>query len=170
MNEVVFQIGDQVVYGVHGVCKIIDCTQQMIDRKKRNFYVLEPLSQLGMRIYFPADNPAALEKLHPLIEKEALHALLASDTIRKNCWIADENLRKQRYKELISSGDRVSLLRMIHSLQEHKKTQLSQGRKFHLCDDNFLRDAMKLLDSEFSLVLGLQPEEVGPYITKELNK
>ena len=170
MKKVVYQVGDLVDYGAHGVCRIIDFTQQTIDRKKKDFYVLEPLSQDGMRIYFPADNPAVLDKLRGLLDTEALHQFLSSDEIRECCWIEDENQRKQRYQELISSGDRISLLQMIHTLQEHKKVQLAQGRKFHLCDENFLRDAIKLLDAEFAVVLDIQPEDVGPYIMNELNK
>lgn len=36
--------------------------------------------------------------------------------------------------------------------------------KFYLCDENFLKDAEKLLSAEFTLVLSIQPEEVGAYI------
>lgn len=165
-----FQIGDQVVYGAHGVCKIVDFTQQTVDRKKKNFYVLESLGHSGMRICFPADNPAVLNQLRPLIRKQELLDLLASDRIRQNCWIADEGQRKLRYKELISGGDRVFLLQMIHSLQQHKKEQLSQGRKFHLCDDNFLRDAIRLLNMEFSEVLEIPPEDVAAFVLDCLNR
>jgi CarD family transcriptional regulator len=165
-----FQIGDQVVYGAHGVCKIVDLIQQTVDRKKRTFYVLEALGHCGMRICFPADNPAVLGQLRPLISREELLDLLASDVIRQNCWIADEGQRKLHYKELISSGDRVSLLQMIHSLQQHKKEQLAQGRKFHLCDDNFLRDAIRLLNMEFSVVLDIPPEDVAAFVLDRLNR
>ena len=33
-----------------------------------------------------------------------------------------------------------------------------------MCDENFLRDAKKLLDAEFSLVLGIPENDVGGYI------
>ena len=165
-----FQIGDQVVYGIHGVCKIIALEERTVDRKKIKYFALEALDQPGARYFVPSENPAALAKLRHLISREDLQLLLASGEIRESCWIADENQRKQRYRELINSSDRVTLLRMINTLHQHKKVQVEAGRKFHLCDENFLRDAEKLLNAEFSLVLGIRPAEVGAYILSSLDQ
>lgn len=165
-----FQIGDQVIYGIHGVCQILCVEERVVDRKKIRYFALEPLDQPGARFYVPSENPAALAKLRHILGKQELEQLLSSAQIRENCWISDENQRKQRYRELINSGDRVALLRMIHTLHQHKKAQTAAGRKFHLCDENFLRDAEKLLNAEFSLVLGIVPAEVGNYILTALDK
>jgi CarD family transcriptional regulator len=95
--------------------------------------------------------------------------LLSSDLIHQDDWIADENRRKQHYRELISGGDRVSLLRMVSNLYSYKNAQLAAGRKFHQSDDNFLRDAEKLLSSEISLVMDLSLEEARNYLRQQLN-
>lgn len=165
-----FQIGDQVIYGSHGVCQIIAVEERVIDRKRIKYFALEPFSQPGARYFIPAENPVALSKLRHLISREDLESLLSSDEIRESCWIADENQRKQRYRELISSCDRVALLRMIHTLHQHKKLQQEAGRKFHLCDENFLHDAEKLLTSEFSLVLNIEPSQVAGYILSAMER
>mgnify|MGYP002517196277 CR=1 FL=1 len=39
---------------------------------------------------------------------------------------------------------------------------------FHLCDENFLRDAQRLLSVEFALVLGIAPEQVGEYVVRAM--
>lgn len=101
--------------------------------------------------------------------KEALLDLLHSRDVRQNNWIADENQRKLRYRELISSGDRAALLNMIYCLHRHKEAQRQAGKKFHQCDDGFLHDAQKLLNSEFSLVFGLEPARVDEFILEHLN-
>lgn len=165
-----FQIGDQVVYGIHGVCRILELEERNVDRKKIRYFALEPMDQPGTRYYVPSENPAALAKLRHLISRRELDALLSSKDIRENCWIADENQRKQRYRELIGCGDRAALLQMINSLHQHKTEQTAAGRKFHLCDENFLRDAEKLLSAEFSLVLGIAPNEVENYILSAFEK
>lgn len=165
-----FQVGDQVVYGSHGVCSIVNVEQRVIDRKRINYFALEPLHQPGARYFVPSENPVALSKLRHLITRQELDQLLQSAEIRESCWISDENQRKQRYRELITSSDRVSLLRMINTLHQHKKKQQEAGRKFHLCDENFLHDAEKLLTAEFSLVLGIDPSEVEGYILTALDK
>ena len=162
------QVGSQIVYGIHGVCSIIDVEERKVDRKKVEYFVLEPREQPGARFYVPVHNTAALSKLRPLLTPEELEALLASEDAHRDYWIADENQRKQQYRELINGGDRAMLISMIRSLNQHKENQLAAGRKFHLCDENFLRDAQKLLRSEFSLVLGIPQAEVSDYIQKKL--
>ena len=41
----VLQVGSQVVYGIHGVCCIIDTEVRRIDRKNVEYFVLEPKEQ-----------------------------------------------------------------------------------------------------------------------------
>jgi len=164
----VLQVGTQVVYGIHGVCSIVDVEIRTVDRKKVEYFVLSPNEQPSARFYVPTHNQVALSKLRPLLTEEELEALLSSEDAHKDCWVVDENQRKQKYRELINSGDRAALISMIRSLHKHKESQLAAGRKFHLCDENFLRDAQKLLASEFSLVLGIPQSDVGAYIEKKL--
>ena len=162
------QVGSQVVYGIHGVCCIVDVEVRRVDRKKVEYFVLEPREQPGTRYYVPTQHQVALSKLRPMLTRDELEALLVSEQTHRDSWIADENQRKQHYRELINSGDRAALIGMIRMLHEHKESQLAAGRKFHLCDENFLRDAQKLLTSEFSLVLGIPQKEVADYIEKRL--
>lgn len=157
------------MYGIHGVCTIVGTQMRSVDRKKVEYFILEPLDQPGSRFYVPTQNQAALSKLRKLLSQQELKDLLHSQQVRQDVWIPDENQRKQRYRELITGADRAALLCMIRSLHQHKKEQIAAGRKFHLCDENFLRDAQKLLSSEFSVVLGIAPEAVSEYVQKELD-
>lgn len=164
------QLGDRVVYGIHGVCSLIAIEQRIIDRKKAEYYVLEPLEQPDSRYYVPVHNQIAVSKLRPLLSVEQLDELLYSPQTKAGIWIKDEHQRKNRYRELLNSGDRGALIGMIRLLHDHKASQLAAGRKFHLCDENFLKDAQRLLSSEFSLVLGIPKQEVGIYIEQKLFK
>lgn len=163
-----YNIGDHVVYGIQGVCRILCQEERTVNRKKVLYLVLEPLGQPGARFYIPAHNQAALSKLRPVLSRQELDAILVSDEVRRNYWVEDENQRKQRYRELISSGDQAGLICMVGSLYRHKEAQAAAGRKFHLCDDNFLRDAEKLINSEFSLVLQIPVDQVQAYILAAL--
>ncbi len=165
-----YQIGDQVVYGIHGVCAVAAVEQRTVDRKKVEYFALEPVDQPGTRYYVPTGNQAALAKLKPVLSRQELEALLVSDAVRQDVWITDEGQRKLYYRELINSGDRGKLLAMVGSLYRHKASQAAMGRKFHLCDENFLRDAQKLLNSEFALVLGMDPLQVGEYLRTRLTE
>ena len=166
---IVFQLGDQVMYGIHGVCSIAEIEVKRVDRKNVEYFVLVPVEQPATRYYVPTGNAAALSKLRALLSREELLLLLESEAVRSNVWIPDESRRKLHYRELLNGGDRLALLQMIYTLQNQKQIQAAAGRKFHLCDENFLRDAEKVLSSEFSVVLGIPVSQVGEFIEKHLH-
>jgi CarD family transcriptional regulator len=163
-----YEIGQQFLYGGHGVCKITATEVMRSGKGKATYYVLEPLEQPGTKFFVPVGNDAAVAKLRPLLTREELLALLHSDKVRNYPWIDDESQRKLRFRELITSGDRESLMGMIGALQRHKQAQLAAGRKFHQSDENFLNDAQKLLNAEFALVFDLEPRAVSGFILREL--
>ncbi len=159
-----YEIGQKLVYGAHGVCTVVGLETRVIDRNSISYYVLQPLEQAESRYLVPCGNAAALAKLRPLMPKQTLLALLQSADYGQDPWVDDENRRKQNYRQLINNLDLESLIRTVHSLRSHKKLLAQQGRKFHQCDDNFLRDAMRLLRTELSLVLELPEAEVDAYL------
>ena len=163
-----YQAGDWVVYGIHGVCRVIGTEKQLVNRKRTQYLVLEPLAQAESRFYLPTENPTAMAKLRAVLSKEELTELIGSEEVRQDVWIQEENLRKQHYRDLIGSGDRVSLMKMVSTLYRYKASQAAAGRKFHQSDENFLRDAEKLLASEISLVMELSPEEARNYLREQL--
>lgn len=168
-GAVLYQPGVQVVYGIHGVCRILKLEYQMINRKKTEYYVLEPINHPGTRFYVPTQNQAAVAKLRPVVTQQELDELLRTAGSSESIWTDDENQRKQLYRSLITEGDRSALIAMVSALHKHKASQAAAGRKFHLCDENFLRDAERLLSSEFSLVLGIPEEDIGNYIKSALH-
>ena len=163
-----YQIGQLLVYGVHGVCHVLDEEQRTVDRKKVTYLVLEPVGQEGSKFLVPTHNAAAMAKLRPMLKREELEALLESPEIRGEVWVQDENRRKQLYRELIGSGDRERLLAMIQLILRHKEEQLAAGRKCHLCDDNFLRDAEKLIIGEISAVMEMDADRARAYLREKL--
>ena len=163
-----YQIGDQVLYGIHGVCRVTELEKRMVDRKQRTYLVLEPEGQQGSRYLVPTHNEAAMSKLCPVLTGAELEELIRSPEIRRDRWIQDENQRKQVYRDLISSGDRSALMGMVCTLYRHKASQTAAGRKCHLCDENFLRDAEKLLSSEAALVLGIDYDQARTYLRQQL--
>lgn len=164
-----YRIGELLVYGVHGVCRVLDEEQRLVDRKKVVYLVLEPVGQEGAKFLVPTHNAAAMAKLRPMLKREELEALLKSPGIRAEVWIQDENRRKQLYRELIGSGDRERLLAMICLILRHKDEQLAAGRKCHLCDDNFLRDAEKLIIGEISVVMDMDSAAAKAFLRERLN-
>lgn len=165
-----YQVGDRFVYGIHGICAITALEERTVDKDKVLYYVLEPKDNGGTQFYVPVHNQAAVSKLRKLLTRQELDDLLASQSAREDVWISDENQRKQAYRDLIKSGDRARLVGMLGCLYRHKQSCVDAGRKFHICDENFLRDAEKLIRSEFAEVLAIPAEQVGSYIRNAMNK
>ena len=163
-----YSSGEFVVYGIHGVCRILGTEKQLVNRKRSEFYVLEPIVQKGSRFYLPVDNPTALAKLKSLLSVEELKELLNAEQIRIDCWIPEDSRRKNAYRELLNNADRLGLLQMLASLYRFKDEQEIAGRKFHQCDDNFQRDAERVLLSEISLLMELSMDQAREFLRTQL--
>lgn len=165
-----YQVGDKALYGMHGICVVADFEKRTVDRKVVEYLVLEPIGQPGSRYLVPLYNETAMKKVHRLLTKEAMEELLSSDQIRSGFWIQEEGQRKQYYRELISSGDRYRLLQMISSLYRYREAQITSGKKFHMCDETFLRDAEKLLSSELAVTMEMSISDAKQYLRKKLKE
>ena len=159
-----------MVYGAHGVCIVREEEERIVDRKKRIFLALEPLGQPGARYLVPTHSPAAMAKLQPMLSAGELEALLRSREARAGIWIREDNQRKAVCRELISCGDRVKLMQMMHCLYRHREAQTAIGKRLHISDSNFLRDAEKLLAGELAIVMGMQTGEAIDYIRANLRE
>lgn len=165
-----YGIGDVIIYGIHGVCRVADSEERVVDRKRVTYLVLEPDGQQGTRYLVPTHNASAMSKIHPVLTEPQLEELFSADMVHEDHWIRDENQRKQAYRDLIVSGDRAALMGMVASLYHHKEAQTAAGRKCHQSDENFLRDAEKLLSGEVALVKGISAEEAREYLRRRLRE
>ena len=154
-----FQLGELVVYGIHGVCRVKEVQERMVNRVSRQYLVLEPVGKQGSQYMVPMQNEVAMSRVSGLISKEAWEALLASPKVHTVFWIQDENKRKQSYRELTGSGTRETLLQTVYSIYAHRSAQKAAGRRLHMCDENFLHDVEKILAGELEAVMGITGPE-----------
>ena len=85
------------------------------------------------------------------------------------CWVENENERKLRFKEILSCGDRLAVAGLIRTLCEHRLNQEKTGKKMHLSDERFLKDAERLLYDEIAHVMEIEPNQVIGLIGNRLN-
>ena len=69
---------------------------------------------------------------------------------------------------LLSGTDRAGLVSMICSVECYRLFLREQGRKLHQCDENFLRDAQRLIAQELAMALDLPPDQVGPWVREQM--
>ena len=161
-----YGIGDKVVYGAFGVMDIVDITEQEIGDEKKRYYVLKEYAATSSSLtYVPVDSEAVVAQMHPLLTKDEIHEVIAEAKREPLLdWIEDNRARSEFYKRLLSTADRVRLLRMIETVYRTGLRRESEGKKNYIADENSMHRARKLIATEFSLVLGIPESEVEEYI------
>ena len=77
-----YEIGERVLYGIHGICTITGIERMRFGKERANYYVLEPKEQPGAKFYVSVANEAAVAKLRSLLSREELLELLHSEEVR----------------------------------------------------------------------------------------
>ena len=166
-----FQVNDVIVYSTQGVCKITGTEEKTVKGKKRMYFVLKPVSDNGPTIFAPTDNELVLKKMRRLLTKDEIHTLIGAMPEENMVWIADENARKDQYKSILEKGNHIELIKMIKAIYAHKKEREAEGKRLHLSDERFFKDAEQILYNEFQYVLDLNSkDDLMNYIFARLEK
>lgn len=163
-----FHIDDTILYGTLGICKIAEIAQKDFGGEKMDYYVLKPVYGGTSTVYVPMHNEALKEKMREVLTLEEIQAIIKEIPNEKPVWIESENERREKYREIIASGDRMELAKIIKALYLHQQKQQEKGRKLHVADERFFKDAEKMLYDEFALVLQIEPNQVLPFLLKQM--
>lgn len=150
-----FQVNDVIIYGTQGVCKITGTEEKTVSGKKKTYFILKPVSNQGATIFAPTDNEVVLRKMRRLLTRDEIHKLIDSMRSENAVWVANESERKELYKSTLAKGDRMELIKMIKAIYTHKKEREAEGKRLHLSDERFFKDAEQILYNEFQYVLDL---------------
>ena len=166
-----FQVNDVIIYGAQGVCKIIGTEEKSVSGKKRAYFVLKPVSDKGSTIFAPTDNEFVLKKMRRLLTKDEIYKLIDSMPEESALWVQNENERKELYKTILANGDHVELIQMIKAIHAHKVQREAEGKRLHMSDERFFKDAEQILYNEFQYVLNLgNKDELLSFIFARLEK
>ena len=69
----------------------------------------------------------------------------------KTVWIDNVNERKECYKNLLACGDHSALIQMIKAIYAHKKERETAGKRLHVMDDHFFKEAEQICIVSFSM-------------------
>ncbi len=158
-----FALNDIVLYGSNGVCKV----DAIEERDMGTYYILRPVHKSHTKLMVPTNNERLLNRIRAIPSaadaKQSIKAALSAEP----CWISDANARKERAKEILESGTEYELLMLARSFYLHKQKVLEAGKKATSSDNGILRSAQERVRDEFSVVLGIEPEEVDEFIFAE---
>ncbi len=163
-----FEIGEYVVYGSKGVCKVMDITHLDMSGadQERLYYVLAPVGDTSAKIYAPTDNQKTV--MRKVITREAAQQLIEELPEIELLWVPNDKQREATYREAMKTGDYRSWISIVKTLYVRKKERLSQGKKITALDERYMRVAENELYNELSLTLEIPKENMEQYIRERL--
>ena len=163
-----YQIGDLVVYGSIGVCRV-DGFSHPDGGGSKLFYCLSPLYQPGV-IHTPVESEKV--PLRSVMTAAAAEALLSQlTTIRVEIY-KERTIQQlaQKYQSVLQTGDPLQLLSLSLSVQQKRIQAEAQNRRLGMVDERYGRQAERLLFGELAVALDMSIDDIPHLIFSRLNE
>ena len=164
-----FQIGELVMYGSTGVCRVEGISgldQPGGDRGKR-YYLLKPLWQDGM-IYAPVDSEKV--PMRPVMGRAEAEALIyrMPEIPAAACRGGTPQALTQQYQSAVRDGGHQALIEMMKAIRHKRGMAESKNRRLGLVDERYMKQAERLLYGELATALEIPYDHVEGYIAVRL--
>ncbi len=164
MQMAQFSVDDIVMYGSNGCCRV-DAIEQ---RDTGEYYILRPVHKEHTKLMVPLDNEDLVGRIRPVPSKDALKDYIKRALDEPLLWIDDSNERKETAKHVLSHGTEVEMLVLVRTFYKHKEEIMAAGKKATSSDNSILKAAQQHVRDEFSVVFGIEPDEVDDFIRDTL--
>ncbi len=170
MEVIMFEIGEYVVYGNNGVCKVEDITRMGMSGVKsdRMYYKLIPSAKNARIIFTPVDNDKVV--MRKVMSREEAQSLIEAIPDIEPLEVKDDRQREETYKKAFISCDPRQWCGIIRTLDLRKRERAKLGRKITSMDERYYRQVEEELLSELSIVLEMDREKVSECIQKRLDE
>lgn len=159
-----YQIGDFVVYGSSGVCKVsaIGTPEMRHADKAKSYYTLVPLYSTEI-IYTPVDTKVFMRPV--LSQKEAENLIQQIPKLGEKAVEAKtQPLLTEQYQMSFQSHNCNDLICLVKAIYKKTSKAKSQGKKPAQIDEKYRKRAEDLLYGELAVALKLEKDEVKDYL------
>lgn len=160
-----FRMGDVVLYGIQGICKISGIEIKQIGKTALDYYVLNPVFNESTALFVPVDNEKLTTKMQNILGVKEVKQLIEKAQQISVLEICDEATKRERYREILSSGNREELISLIKTIRLEREKRSKLNKKLNMSDEQTLYKAERLLFNEIAYVLEIEPQEVQKMIT-----
>lgn len=163
-----FNVNDYIMYGMTGVCKVVDITnERFMNCEKRKYYILSPIYNNDTIIKIPLDNNKV--PMRKVISKGDMTSLMNDAPNIETLWIDDDRKRSEQFQTMLKSGRCEELIKIIRSIYFGKKHLKLCGKKLQKSDKDIKKEAERLLTEEFATILNISPNEVNSDILSKIS-
>ncbi len=163
-----FRVGDLIMYGGTGVCRVKELMTTGSDETGEDrYYILEPVYQNGI-IYAPIGSEKVF--MRPLISAaEALDIIDTMPGISPDVFVGTSTQQLARhYQEIISSHDTTRLIMMAKAIHLKNRNAMKQNRRLGQIDKKYMKLAEDFLFGEFACSLNISRDKVEDFIRERL--
>ncbi|WP_075618842.1 CarD family transcriptional regulator [Paenisporosarcina indica] len=153
-----FNIGDVIIYSIHGLCQIDNICEKTFSDGTRTYYDLHPVGQSNLTISIPVDNDKVV--MLKLLNREEAEEILQSFRLPGTSWIEDLRLRNKKYRITVKTGNRTEIALVINTLMRKKLELSMQNMKLPDQDLTLLNTIQTLLFTEIAHALDCSIEEI----------
>ncbi|MBR0085354.1 MAG: CarD family transcriptional regulator [Lachnospiraceae bacterium] len=159
-----FSVGDHIIYGSSGVCRVEAIGPVNISGVSGNrlYYTLKPVFSKSSTVFTPVDNDKVV--MRPLISKKQAKELVKRLRDVDVLWISNDKKREEIYKESMRKCDIEEWARMIKTLYLRQQQRLAEGKQATASDERYYKMAQDNLYGELSVVLGIEKAKMDDYI------
>lgn len=164
-----FSIGSLIVYSGTGVCRVAAVGPPPFDSAaKGDYYTLAPLRSTGT-IYVPVDTKVFMR---PILSRESAQELICRipEIQRASLDGLDYRALAQRYRSFLDTHSCEDLVQLIKTVYTKSKANVRSGKKPSKVDQDFQKRAEFLLHDELSAALDIPFDQVGEYITRQVEQ
>lgn len=162
------RIHDMVLYGAHGVCEVEDTTVKKVGDREIHYFILKPVYDRSSTVYVPADNEELIGKIRRILSAEEIYEIIRTMPDEDLLWIENETERRKAFNDILSSGDRNQLIRLIKTLYFRQQERKEHKKNLLMSDEKLMKDAERILYEEFTYVLHIERDQVLPFITEQI--
>ena len=159
-----FSVGDYVVCGNKGVCRVEKISALDISGASGDDYILKPVYTPGSTVYISMET--ADEKLRPVLTKKEANKLVKQMSDITDIVVESDKQLEGEYKNCIRSNDATELVRLLKTIYHRREARFAAGRKETALDAKYYRMAGDYLYGELAISLGIARDEVESYIDK----
>jgi CarD family transcriptional regulator len=163
-----FNIGDTIIYSVHGLCQIDDICEKTYSDVTRNYYVLHPLSQANLTISVPVDNDKVI--MLKTTNREQAEEILQSFNKPGIPWVEDVKKRKLQYNNIVKTGDRRKIAKIANSLMRKSFEYSLDKKRMYDQDRRLLSTIQDLLFKELANSLDTSFEDISAQVDEMIQK
>lgn len=152
-----YNVGEMVFYGGHGVCEIEEITTMTVANEEKQYYRLKSHAQPSLSLFHPVvtDKP----KISKVLTEEQALKLLTVFEAEPSEWIERSIDRAKAHKKIIESKDHEAIAQMINTILRKQQQFEEEGKKLYAQDLEIIRSVFAILTDELAVSLNISKEE-----------